>query len=287
MRERVIRIGEPVPLAGIMSEPDQPTAARTAMLLMNSGVMHRVGACRLSVRIARAVCDQLKIPTVRFDFSGVGDSEARHQAADFEAAGEREVREVMDYLAETRGITQFILYGLCSGAHVACRVAAVDPRVRYLIQIDGHCYATWKSKLRHYGKRLLSPGRWPRALARLLRADRRPRTGAEIAGVDPDFFEVPDFGLTPRREDIATRLQGVVSNGVELYCIYTGNDPTYNYKNQFRDCYHEVDFGDRLTLSHVPDSSHIVPEPDSQIAVVTGIVDWLRSRKLSGDPETA
>lgn len=287
MRERVIRIGEPVPLAGIMSEPDQAGPARTAMLLMNSGVMHRVGACRLSVRIAREVCGQLKIPTVRFDFSGVGDSEARHQAADFEAAGEREVREVMDYLAETRGISQFILYGLCSGAHVACRVAAVDPRVRYLIQIDGHCYATWKSKLRHYGKRLLSPSRWSRALARLLRADRRPRTGAEIAGVDPNFFEVPDFGLTPRREDIAKRLQGVVSNGVALYCIYTGNDPTYNYKNQFRDCYHEVDFGRRLTLSHLPDSSHIVPEPGCQVAVVTGIVDWLRSQKIPDDPETA
>jgi hypothetical protein len=284
MRERVIRIGEPVPLVGIMSEPDQAVTARTAMLLMNSGVMHRVGACRLSVRIARAVCDQLGIPTVRFDFSGVGDSEARHQAADFETAGEREVREVMDYLSESRGINQFVLYGLCSGAHVACRVAAVDPRVRYLIQIDGHCYATRKSNLRHYGKRLLSPARWPRAVARLLRGSPRPRTGAEIAGVDPNFFEVPDFGLTPRREDIAKRLQGVVSNGVELYCIYTGNDPTYNYLNQFRDCYHEVDFGSRLTLSHLPDSSHIVPEPHCQVEVVKGIVEWLKSQNVSGDP---
>ena len=285
MRERVIRVGEPVPLAGIMTEPDRTAPARTAMLLMNSGVMHRAGACRLSVRIAREVCAQLHIPTVRFDFSGVGDSEARHQAADFETAGEQEVREVMDYLAETRGISQFVLYGLCSGAHVACRVAAVDPRVRNLIQIDGHCYATRRSKLHHYGKRLLSPRRWPRAVARLLRGDRRPRTGAEIAGVDPSFFEVPDFGLTPRREDIAKRLQAVVSNGVVLYCIYTGNDPTYNYQNQFRDCYHEVNFGDRLTLAHLPDSSHIVPEPESQVAVVAGIVEWLKSQNISEDPE--
>jgi pimeloyl-ACP methyl ester carboxylesterase len=281
MRERVIRIGQSVPLVGIMSEPDQPAQGRTAMLLMNSGVMHRVGACRLSVLIARAVCEQLAIPAVRFDFSGVGDSEPRQQVDDFESAGEQEVREVMDYLSETRGINQFILYGLCSGAHVACRVGVVDPRVRYLIQIDGHCYATWKSNLRHYGKRLLSPSRWPRAVARLLRGDRRPRTGAEVAGVESRFFEVPNFGDRPRREDIAKRLQGVVSNGVTLYCIYTGNDPTYNYKTQFRDCYHEVDFGTRLTLSHLPDSSHIIPEPDCQVAVVSGIVDWLKSQDIS------
>ena len=38
------------------------------MILLNSGVIHRVGSCRLSVLLARAVCQAANIITVRFDF---------------------------------------------------------------------------------------------------------------------------------------------------------------------------------------------------------------------------
>ena len=282
MRERVIRVGRPVPLIGIMSEPAQPAHPHTALLLLNSGVMHRVGTCRLSVLIARAVCERLGIPAVRFDFSGVGDSEPRRQSVDFELAAAQEVREVMDFLAESRGITRFILYGLCFGGHTACRVGESDPRVRFIIQIDGYCWATWKSYLRHYGRRLMSPVTWPGALARLARGQRTSRSGAEVAGIEPRYFEVPEFGRRPRREDIARRLQGVVGHGIKLHCIYTGNEPTYNYRTQFRDCYPEVDFRELLTMSHLPNSSHIISDPSSQTAVVNGIVDWLRSQDVSG-----
>src|SRR5262245_61117776 len=148
MRERIVRIGRPVPLVGVMTDPDQPANPSTAMLLLNSGVMHRVGTCRLSVLLAREVSNRLGLSTLRFDFSGVGDREARAQFDDFEVSAAREVQEVMNFLAETRGFTKFVLYGLCFGGHTACRVGETDRRVRFIAQIDGHCGATWQSYLR-------------------------------------------------------------------------------------------------------------------------------------------
>ena len=55
MREKALRIGKPTPLIGVMSDPDTFDASKPAMLLLNSGVLHHVGACRASVKLARAV----------------------------------------------------------------------------------------------------------------------------------------------------------------------------------------------------------------------------------------
>ena len=57
MRERVISIGQANPLVGILSQPDAAALSNpdVAVILLNSGVIHRVGSCRLSVTLARAI----------------------------------------------------------------------------------------------------------------------------------------------------------------------------------------------------------------------------------------
>ena len=67
-------MGQAPSLQGIICEPLPGTSSpNTAMILLNSGVIHRVGSCRLSVLLARAVCQAANIITVRFDFSGIGE----------------------------------------------------------------------------------------------------------------------------------------------------------------------------------------------------------------------
>ena len=68
MRERVVMVGDELPLVGILCEPekDQGKAPGTAVILLNSGVIHRVGSCRLSVTLGRALVERAGITTFRF-----------------------------------------------------------------------------------------------------------------------------------------------------------------------------------------------------------------------------
>src|SRR6187402_348056 len=158
MRERVISIGQANPLVGILSQPEAAALSNpdVAVILLNSGVIHRVGSCRLSVTLARAIVETAGIATLRFDFSGIGDSEARRNTLTAAEAAVDEVLEVMEYLAREKNIKHFILYGLCSGAFASYRTALRDPRVIGIAQLDGYCYMSWQSYLHHYVPRFLS-----------------------------------------------------------------------------------------------------------------------------------
>ena len=74
-REKVVRFGRETKLVGVLSEPQGGGPVREPMLLLvNSGILHRVGACRFHVRLARRLASE-GVSALRFDFSGIGDSE--------------------------------------------------------------------------------------------------------------------------------------------------------------------------------------------------------------------
>src|SRR5436190_8757987 len=102
MRERAVRLGKNA-MVGVLTEPDPQvrSADAPAVVLLNAGLLHRVGACRLHVRVARALAPA-GFTSLRFDFSGMGDSEPRRDGLSFEEAAVREVQEAMDYLEKTR-----------------------------------------------------------------------------------------------------------------------------------------------------------------------------------------
>jgi pimeloyl-ACP methyl ester carboxylesterase len=278
MIERVANIGKPSPLVGVFSEPESLDPSRPAVLLLNSGVVHHVGACRLSVKLARRIASEAGLLTLRFDFSGVGDSEPRRTSATVAETAVSEIVEVMDHLGATRGIERFILYGLCSGAHNSVRAAAVDPRVVGIIQIDGYCFPTPKSYAKAYLPKLASPGVLRRLPGRFVRAaiGGAPKPSeVEIAGIDKRFFEVAEFGEDPTQEEITGQLQKIVARGTQLLSIFTGNQLTYNYEGQYLDCYREVPFGDLLTLRYFPDADHIITQPAHQTEIVRVIADWV------------
>ena len=128
MHERVVRFGPDKRLIGILTEPRAGSGDRPATLLLNSGLVHRIGASRMHVHMARALVKE-GMTSLRFDFSGIGDSEPRRDGLTFEQAAVQEIRDAMDLLAHTRGIGRFILAGLCSGADMAFYGAQADERV--------------------------------------------------------------------------------------------------------------------------------------------------------------
>jgi dienelactone hydrolase len=270
LKERAVPIGRPVPLAAIVTEPATFDSAKPAVLLLNSGVMHHVGACRLTVKVARDIAAR-GLLALRFDFAGLGDSAPRSGAAAQADAAQQQLAEVMDYLQRSRGVNSFVLYGLCSGAMASFRMACHDERVVGIAQIDGYSYRTWRFHYEHYRRRIFRRGPWLGLLRRL--SGRHASQGEPAAPVA--FREVPTFDPVPPRDEVAAGLRKIVGRGVRVFACFTGGDAGYNYASQYRDCFRDVDFGDTLHLTYVPEANHIVTNPHAQAEIVSAIGGWM------------
>lgn len=274
MKERVLRVGKPTPLAGVTTEPATIDPARPAVIILNSGVMHHVGSCRLSVKLARSVAAEGTL-AVRFDYSGIGDSESRRGTPSFEEVSVTECAEVMDHLQRTRGIERFILYGLCSGADAAYNAALRDPRVVGISQFDPYCYVTPKFYLRHYLPIVTDLRRWKSFLGRKVAAMAGRHEEQATDTIDREFLEIPTYvRVFPPRESVAAGLRALVGRGVKLQVNFPAG-PLYNYRAQFRDSFPEVPFDDAVEVNYYARANHIVTQPDEQSVVVRDITRWI------------
>lgn len=129
MREHAKLFGSSRSLVGIVTAPDsKPVADSVAVVLLNAGVVHRVGPNRLYVTLARRLAESGFI-VLRFDHSGIGDSLPREDTLPFEQSAIVEAQEAMDLLEAEEGCNRFILVGMCSGTLTAFRTAYRDQRV--------------------------------------------------------------------------------------------------------------------------------------------------------------
>jgi alpha-beta hydrolase superfamily lysophospholipase len=140
MREHAFLFGDGGGLLGVLTDPPAVVPGRGAggrlgAILLNAGVIHRVGPSRLYVHLARGLAE-VGCVAARFDHSGIGDSAVRRDGASFEQSSLAEAREAMDAVHESRGIDRFVLIGLCSGAVTAFDTAGVDDRVVGVVMIN-------------------------------------------------------------------------------------------------------------------------------------------------------
>src|SRR5437867_9087769 len=139
MKEAAILFGASKSLVGVVTDPPEGGTSRPAVILLNSGIIHRVGPNRLYVTLARRLA-QAGFVTLRFDLSGIGDSVIRRDNVPFERSSVLETQEAMEYLATTRGTGRFLLAGICTGAVVAYHTARADQRVAGAASVTGQGY---------------------------------------------------------------------------------------------------------------------------------------------------
>jgi pimeloyl-ACP methyl ester carboxylesterase len=176
MKETVIRFGDDAGLVGILTDPATVHADRPAVLLLNAGLVHRVGPNRLYVKLARSLAEAGHL-AFRFDFSGTGDSAPRTDGLPVEDSAVVETRAAMDELARCRQADRFILIAICSGAGFSFRTALSDPRVAGVALINPAAHR-WGSEdelsrtLLHHYRRMLSFGASPsKPLRKILSLD--------------------------------------------------------------------------------------------------------------------
>jgi pimeloyl-ACP methyl ester carboxylesterase len=204
-------------------------------VILNAGVLHRVGPNRINVRLARELAGA-GFASLRFDFSGLGDSRPRQDARPYTEIVVEEVGQAMSALGSLRGTQSFLLLGMCSGADNAVRVAARDVRVKGAVLVEAYSVPVPGYVLYAYRRKLLSPASWKRLLrgrseigSGLLARLRRSRpVSAESAPAEPLLEPFPaDVELVPPRDAFVAEVRGLLQRDVRLCFVYSLESPAY------------------------------------------------------------
>ncbi len=279
MREKAVRFGKTKSLVGIVTEASNAANRDTspAVIMLNSGILHHVGACRIHVKLARALAPA-GYTVMRFDHSGIGDSDARRETLPFEKSAVLDVQEAMDYLTATRGAREFVLMGLCSGADMSFKVAGADSRIVGMVQLDAWAYRTLGYWVRHYGNRVLKLSVWKHWLRRKLAGVVRGSDMEGTAPARPDADAVtPEYRrVFPPRDVVAADLRTLLQRGVRFFNVFSGGQGEhFNHRAQYRAAFRSVDFRDQLRVEYLPDADHLFTGLDHQQFVVGAAAEWM------------
>lgn len=283
MSERAIVFGKHRGLIGVLTEPEGAVRHPIAVLFWNIGTHHRVGPFRMNVELARRLATE-GYTALRFDLSGVGDSEPRPGVGESdEARHVLDVREAMDWLETNTRIHRFVLVGLCSGVDSAHPVARDDARVVGAVFIDGYLFRTRAARTRHYSRGLVR--RWLRA-ARVRLAERRMRgTGAaDDARNEVDMFD----RYHPTRTEFQADIARMTDRGAHLLFVNTGTvHGTFNDADQTFETLGPGARRDLIRSEIMPDADHLFTAPRLRVALADVLSGWLRGVRPSavGAPE--
>ncbi len=229
---------------GIYCRPIGVDEAQTAVLFPNTGGNHHIGDARIWVIQARHLARR-GVASLRMDITGLGDSADdvdRSTAAGLHSASAWEDASAgVDWLA-TKGHTQPVIVGICSGAFIAFNAAIRNPRVAGVVLINQWIF-TYEPKrhglhgqlpkpTRVYRNALGSVERWKRVLRdkgklkmvasvvswRMI--ERIRQTLAPIADVLPRRNPPPSSPLSVR-----AMTRALAERGVRMRIIFGASDP--------------------------------------------------------------
>jgi pimeloyl-ACP methyl ester carboxylesterase len=268
-RERLLEFGDGKGLSGVLTAPARADARKPGVLLFNAGILHRIGAHRLNVKIARHVAEQ-GATALRFDLSGLGDSAPRGSGGDLLDATTRDIKAAIDRMAEATGLTRFVVIGLCSGADSGYRAALEDARISGLVLLDPYAYQSRSAKLERLAAKALDADRWKRAIGRAVGAIEPPPQKPAAAVGDREHPPIEEFGGA---------LQSLAARGVDILILYTAFVAERLTKPaHFHEAFAAFDFRGKLVAEVNPAVDHTYTELKAQRALLTRIADWLETR---------
>lgn len=152
-------------LAGILHDVDtkQPTHG---VVIVVGGPQYRVGSHRQFLLLARHLADA-GVPTLRFDYRGMGDSEG--EARDFEGIQADIVVAIESMKHRYPLVRHWTLWGLCDAATASAFYAAQEPGVDGLVLLNPWVRTESgqsRAYIKHYYlKRFFSPAFWKKLLS--------------------------------------------------------------------------------------------------------------------------
>jgi len=254
-----------------------PGAHGLACILLNAGVLHRVGPHRLHVVLARRLA-QLGVTSLRLDLGGIGDSIASTDAATFRESAVADTRTAMAGLTSAVGSTRFVIFGVCSGADNAIATALADERVAGIVLVDPPTYPTRRAQLRYLRMRVAKRGgpgdlvRWGLSVVerrvRLALARRGGGTVEEAANQGREPPPAATFGA---------QLATLLDRGVRIFAVYSGiHGARYNHADQLFELFPEL--RSRLDHMYFPTANHTFTELAPQAELIDAVTGWITKR---------
>jgi pimeloyl-ACP methyl ester carboxylesterase len=283
--EKALLFGARKSLVGIVTDPEISSRedSRCGVVILNAGIVHRVGPNRLHVKLARKLAGAGFV-VMRFDFSGIGDSLRRLDGRPFRESALEEVREALDYLAASRKVERFVLVGICSGADNALRAAARDPRVLGAVLIEGHAVPTTAYLRRLYRRKLLRPRSWLRFLAG------KSEIWKDVIGIFKrsaaagKTVRVREQSLVPSRQEILTHLRALAARGTRMLLVYSEGSPShFFYEKGVRRRIASIRRQGIVTAHLIRGADHIFTQRASQNDLLATIFDWTGSLRLPSE----
>lgn len=285
VRERAVAFGHERAMVGVVTSPSAPPPSdRPVVVVLNAGVIHRVGANRLNVRLARTLA-RAGFVVFRFDLSGIGDSEPRRDALELDAAVRLDLEEALDYLAKHRNAHSFILVGLCSGADNAFKYAVRDSRVERVVLIDPVAFRTPGYYAHYYGKRLLRPTVWLNVL-RGRNPTVRWLVSTMIGRAGPEN-NVPEnaFPPGPTRQEMQRGLRRLTGRQTDMLVIFTaGLEERYAYARQFQHTFPREVASGRIRVEYFADADHTFSDECHKDRLMELTRTWLLASVPMGRP---
>ena len=251
IHDQAVMIGARKTLVGIVTQRgDYAPEDRPVFVILNTGIIHRVGHHRMYVTLARALAEA-GYRVLRFDLSGIGDSESREDGLSLLDGVLADVREVIDWLVTARLAQRIILVGLCSGADHSLVYGISDPRVCGVVLLDPSIPPTRKYYLRYFVRQLIRPQSWINFV-----------TGrGYLWRIIRKFFGSADDEAWERRRlnlsdpTIRSFLQNAYQRSMDLripcLAVFTSGLPhQHNYRRQIFDAFPSVPFGGGLQLEY-------------------------------------
>lgn len=284
--ERVAQFGPEKGVIGIVAEPAEHTSdEKLGVVILNTGTIHRVGHHRMYVSMSRKLARAGRT-VLRFDFSGLGDSSPHSSARPLLQSNLEDIEAAIDWLQTTRGISQVVLVGLCSGADHAILYGFSDARIVGLVLIDPYVPPTARYFLDYLSRRLRDVKSWrnfrlhkSKLLRRLL--EHLSQALHKEGGPGHLVYQGLDVRASLEKAyEITTQV------GVKLLVICTGRHhaPRQTYREQFTSAFSKVSFEASLHLEFFKDADHTFSSVESRNELDELVRLWCETTKFDRSP---
>lgn len=278
--ENAVVFGRFQGLIGIVSEGLEETRSGSdtgrldlpGIIVLNTGIIHRVGPGRLTVILARRLA-AAGYYVLRCDLSGIGDSKRRGDDLPPVEAEMADLRDAVDWFQVARGIQRVILMGICSGADLSLRYAGTDSRIVGMAIIDASTPPTpW-----HYVRKCFNYKVLRRKLQAVLSVKRAQRARAD----EPISADVWQYDDTPAMSDplvkqnLADAYRQAFANSVRTLAIFTTGAAWYNYRNQLFDAFPDVNFAGNLQFEYLKRCDHTITHEINRSLFFEVVESWL------------
>ena len=250
-------------LIGILHAGAAIASQETAVILLNAGMVHRIGPHRGSVELARAVAGA-GFPVFRYDQSGLGDSPVSRQVS--AERRHEELKAAMELVNARTGATRFVVGGICSAADDAFHLATLEPRVQGVLLLDGLAYRTPGYWLRHLPPRVFNPVK----LWNWWRSRSHAQPGME------------NFRDWPSRQDAIAAVKGMVSRDVRMLFVFTGGAYRYfNHAGQLPTALGGAIESRQVSSEYWPDCDHTFYLKRDRSRLQQRVISWLSQEYAS------